>query len=257
MLHLTSVVDIRDNLRQCCATQLNKRLFDVKGATMLDAASEENLLSWIKEIAVKGVHKEVHRTQFVHCKQKQGECLNSYHGRLRAEASLCDFRVSAPTTCDNNGCTCVNHGIKVSYQDDMVATQLVAGLYNADHQSKVLSESATLTTLDAKLKRLQVLEKSDTSLSSLSNTEAFSNYTAGGDNERNTGDHRRQKNSQRKQKWEKADKESTPAGEKCADCGKKHSQCGNCKGFHKCTTRCNHCKKMGHIKNCCRKFLQL
>ena len=88
--------EIRDNLRQCCTPQLNKRLFDVKGAATLNVASEQDLLSWIKEIAVKGVHKEVHRTQFVHCKQKQGEGLNSYYGRLKAESSLCDFRVPAP-----------------------------------------------------------------------------------------------------------------------------------------------------------------
>ena len=79
MTKLTDLTDIRDNLRQCCSTQLNKRLFDTKGADLLNAASEANLLTWIKEIAVKGVHKEVHRTQFVHCKQKQGKCLNSYH----------------------------------------------------------------------------------------------------------------------------------------------------------------------------------
>ena len=98
MAKLTDLEDIRDNLRQCCSTQLNKRLFDVKGAATLDAASEVDLLAWIKEIAVQGVHKEVHRTQFVHCKQKQGEKLNSYHGRLKAESKLCDFRVPAPTT---------------------------------------------------------------------------------------------------------------------------------------------------------------
>ena len=75
MAKLTVIEEIRDNLRQCCATQLNKRLFDVKGAATLDAAEEVQLIEWIKEIAVKGVHKEVHRTQFVHCKQKQGESL--------------------------------------------------------------------------------------------------------------------------------------------------------------------------------------
>ena len=52
-------MDIRDNLRQCCANQLNKRLFDVKGVALLNTATEINLLQWIKDIAVKGIHKEV------------------------------------------------------------------------------------------------------------------------------------------------------------------------------------------------------
>ena len=250
MAKLTAIADIRDNLRQCCSAQLNKRLFDVKGAATLNAATEENLLAWIKEIAVQGVHKEVHRTQFVHLKQKQGERINSFHGRLKAEARLCDFRMTSPETCGNADCTCANHGVQVSYQDDMVATQLVAGLYNSDHQSKVLSESSTLVTLDDKLKRLLVIEKSDTSLSTLGSNEAFTNYT--GSNKKSSSGYKKQ--------WQNKDQEqqAETAGDiTCTVCGKKHAQCKTCEGFHKCTTRCKFCKKKGHIKNCCQKLLKL
>ena len=138
MANLTDVEGIRDNLRQCCSPSLNKRLFDLKSAATLNAASEADLLKWIKEIAVKGVHKEVHRTQFVNLRGKQGESVTAYLGRLKAESSLCDFRVAAPPSCSDSACTCANYGIYVSYQDDMVATQLVAGLYNSDHQAKIL-----------------------------------------------------------------------------------------------------------------------
>ena len=68
MAKVTAIADVRDNLRQCCASQLNKRLFDVKGAAALNGATEQDLLLWIRETAVKGVHKEVHRTQYVACK---------------------------------------------------------------------------------------------------------------------------------------------------------------------------------------------
>ena len=78
------------------------------------------------------------------------------------------------SACADEQCTCANHGIQVSYTDDMVATQLVAGLYNSDHQVKVLSESTTLITLNAKFQRL--LEKSDTSLSSFTNNDACQLY---------------------------------------------------------------------------------
>ena len=37
MAKLTAIDNIRDNLRQCCAPQLNKRLFDVKGTASLNA----------------------------------------------------------------------------------------------------------------------------------------------------------------------------------------------------------------------------
>ena len=161
-----------------------------------------NLPAWIKDIAVKGVHKEVHRNQFVRLTQKQGQSINAYYGCLKAEASLCDFRIAAPSTCADEHCTCANHGVQVDYTDDMVATQLVAGVYNSDHQVKVLSESAALASLDAKFKRLVVLEKSETSLSSLTNHEAFSNYT-GGSYHRGPGGDKLKDNQTRKEKWSK------------------------------------------------------
>lgn len=99
MAKLTAIDDIRDNLRQCCSVQLNKILFDLKGAATLNAASEDELLLWIKETAVKGVHMEVHRNTFVQLRQKQGESITKYLGRLKAEASLREFRQSAPASC--------------------------------------------------------------------------------------------------------------------------------------------------------------
>ena len=253
MAKLTAIVDTRDNLRQCCATQLNKMLFDVKGADILDSATEEDLIGWIKAIAVKGVHKEVHRTTFVSIQQKQGEGGNAYYSRLKSASSLCDFRVAAPSACADDNCTCAHHGMQISYQDDMVATQLVAGLYSNEHKSKILSDSATLTKLDDKLEKLLVLEKSDISMSSLGGTDAFANYTYGrNDHEKGIKDidkRKREKVTQRR-RWEKAD-----ANSKCPDCKKKHPQCATCKGYHKCTTKCNFCKDMGHIKNCCPKYV--
>ncbi len=254
MAKLTVITEIRDNLRQCCTIQLNKRLFDVKGPATLNAATEDDLLAWIKEIAVKAMHTEVHRTQFVNCKQKQGENLSAFHGSLKSKSSLCDFRVAAPSTCANNACTCANHGMQVSYQDDMVATQLVAGLYNAEHQAKILSESGTLVTLKEKLERLTILEKSEISLSSLGNSEAFSNYAGAGGKSRDG-------QKKRWEKWKKKDKDAArqtnTVGNTCAECGQKHPQCTVCQGYHKCTTKCNLCKTLGHIKNCCPKMAEL
>ena len=262
MANLTDIDGIRDNLRQCCSVQLNKRLFDVKGAATLNAAAEADLLVWIKEIAVKGMHKEVHRTQFVHCKQKQGECLNSYHGRLKAESKLCDFRIPAPATCSENTCTCPNHGMQISYQDDMVATQLVAGLYNSEHQAKVLSESATLVTLEDKLKRLAVLETSDTSLSSLAGHDATINLTRGGLQDGRGPDNRQRQRGNRRRKKKEQPNTTVPRPSDgdgtgiCVECGESHPQCPTCKGYHKCSTQCNFCKKFGHIRNCCRGLLK-
>ncbi len=206
MACLTSEDDIRDNLRQCCSSSLNKRLFDLKSAATLNAATEIDLLKWMMEIAVKRVHKEVHRTQFVNLRNKQGESVTAYLGRLKAESSLCDFRITAPATCSDMNCTCANHGIHVNYQDDMVATQLVAGLYNTDHKVEILSESAELGDLDKKFERLLVLEKSGTSLSTLSGGEAFSNVVSGSYPKRHQGGRRFDRNKS----WREKDRQEKP-----------------------------------------------
>jgi hypothetical protein len=258
MTNLTDATVVRDNLRQCCAPSLNKRLFDVHTGAVLDAASETELLSWIKGLAVKGVHKEVHRTQFVNVRQKQGELVNAFYGNLKSKASLCDFRVKAPSTCGDNACTCVNHGVYVSFQDEMVATQLVAGLYNNDHQLKVLSESGALPTLDSKVKRLLVLESSDASLSSLSGGEAFSNVSSMRKGSGKTSKQwRKERNERRTDGWKAADKAAGETMPLCQECKQKHPQCPTCHGYHKCTTKCNLCQKLGHIKNYCPKFSSL
>ena len=262
MAKLTTLVDIRDNLRQCCTDPLNKRLFDIKGAAALNNSNEDELLTWIKGIAVKGVHKEVHRTQLVKLKQKPGESINSYYGKLKAESSLCDLRVAAPATCGSADCHCVNHGVQVSYQDDLVATQLVAGLYNSEHQAKILAESADLPTLEDKLKRLMVLEKSDASLSSLNASDApggaaTSNMVKGkfiNPNKDGLTKLRRRRGPKPPPGGPKNDGPKPEGNGGCEECGKQHPQCRACKGYHKCTTRCNLCKGMGHVKNCCPTF---
>ena len=158
--------------------------------------------------------------------------------------------------CVDQNCTCTNHGAYISYQDDMVATQLVAGLYNTEHQAKVLFESSDLQDLDKKFKRLLVLEKSDASLSTLSSGgDAYSHMVAGFTTKRRGGGGG--KKSDRKSAWKEKDKSGKPLPGKpstlndstCVECKGKHPQC--CGGYHKCTTKCNSCQGLGHIRNCC------
>ena len=103
---------------------LDKHLFEVKGLDALDSATETDLLPWVKEIVVKGVPQ--HSVCLLVPEARP--ITNAYHGLLKAEANLCNFRVSAQSTCAGEQCTCANRGIQVSYTDDIVATQLVATL---------------------------------------------------------------------------------------------------------------------------------
>ena len=138
-------------LRDSCSHDVNKLLYQFIGGDDLNATglSEIKLLEYIRNVAVKVDHKEVHRLNFSRLKQTDGELASQYVGRLKVKASLCDFSV-------NCGC-----GRGVSYASDMVAQQLVSGLANPEHQAKVIAEAKTLITLEKKVEKVMSLEAAD------------------------------------------------------------------------------------------------
>ena len=129
-----------------------------------------------------------------------------------------------------------------------------------------MSESSELPHLATKFQRILLLEKSAASLTSLSGGDAYSNIVQ----------YRGETAGNRKSSWSKkkkfprqprsdsqnnrADNRSEdvdPSAIVCQDCKSPHPKCRSCGGSHKCTTRCNGCKGMGHIKNCCPSAVQL
>ena len=101
---------------------MNKLLFEYVGPTQLDSATEVELLAHIKSVAVKGLHKEVHRMNFGKMRQADGESITHYVARLKSKASLCSFVIS---------CACQEN---VSYAEEMISQQLVTGLRDQQHQ---------------------------------------------------------------------------------------------------------------------------
>ena len=167
MTALVETEGIRDELRECCSKQLNTRLVQMHGSGSLGSCDEEQLLGYIKAIAVRGVHKEVHRAAFQGMHQQQGEMYQGYAARLKAKADLCLYVIKA-TACGDDLCNCAGHNRQLYYRDEMVGTQLVAGALNKEHQAKILSETASLHSLEDKLDRLMALEKSESSSATLS-----------------------------------------------------------------------------------------
>ena len=73
MTGLRSDDDLRMELRASCSSDVNKLLFEYVGPAQLDSATEVELLAHIKSVAVKGLHKEVHRMNFGKMRQADGE----------------------------------------------------------------------------------------------------------------------------------------------------------------------------------------
>jgi len=149
--------------RASCSTDVNRLLFEFVGAQSLDAANENEMLTHIRSVAVKGTHKEVHRMNFSKLNQMEGETISQFVARLKSQASLCQFNIT---------CNAHDPPKKLSYADDMVTQQLIAGLGNQQHQSRVLAEATTLITLAAEIARLHCLESTEESTTQMRNQPA-------------------------------------------------------------------------------------
>ena len=121
-------------------------------ARTLQTATENDLLGFIKSVAVKTVHPEVYRQHFYNLQQSGGETVTSFISRLKAQAVLCEFQCKG--TCRDNNCT-------PSYAEEMIHSQLIGGMRNSSHQSRVLSEMAALRTLEQLTTRLLTLEATE------------------------------------------------------------------------------------------------
>ena len=224
------VYKIRLELRASCSAEVNQFLFEYVGTATLNVATEEELLSHIKSVAVKTVHKEVHTLAFNAMKQEKGESITHFVGQLRSKAFLCGFEVE---------CTSHTPPIKLSYAEKMIEQRLVAGLYNPEHQRRILSEAAALTTLDAKVKRLQVLEATEESAALLNPTPPSSAAAS---------------RSAYKQTKSRPSEEAESAP-KCRNCGHpSHPGSKPIKDRRSCPARgktCLKCKKKGHFSTVC------
>ena len=152
MASLTSVTEIRNELRSTCSSKINEMLFNFVGPNALNQASEDELMNYIKSVAVKAIHPEVYRQHFFTLRQSDCESITNFISRLKAQAMLCAF--NSEGSCNQNDCS-------VSFSEDMVKSQLMAGLRNPTHQSKVLSEMEALKTSELVTTRLLALESTE------------------------------------------------------------------------------------------------
>ena len=157
MGNLSGETVIRNELRACCSEEVDRMLFNFVGAA-LKTATEVQLLNHIKSIAVVGVHKEVHRQKFNKMVQAEGQGIVQFVAKLKAQSTLCAFVVR----CKSNGCD-----EEVSFAEEMISTQMISGLRNHDHQSRILAEADKLSGFQEKFERLANLEKTDNSTSHL------------------------------------------------------------------------------------------
>lgn len=227
---------VRLELRACCSTEVNKLLFEYVGATVLDTVTEAQLLGHMKEVTVKTVHKEVHRMAFHALSQDQGESVTQFVARLKSKAFLCQFEIN---------CSCCTPPVKQSYAEDEIAQRLVTGLCNQEHQRKIMSEAASLTTLDLKIKRLQVLEATEESSLTIHKPAPPSEAAL-----------IRSQYKARKTEKVKSDAQEGNSQQGCRWCGRTSHPGGKLHDRRSCPAQkkiCDNCGRKGHLSKVCEK----
>lgn len=149
MTLLTDPIETRNELRSACSSSVNEMLFNFVGPDALNNATEQQLMGYIKSVAVKSIHPEVYRQRFFTMKQSDGETITAFISRLKSQAMLCTFE---------RRCGCDNQHGTTSYAEDMIKSQIIAGLRNTSHQSRILTEIFSLPTLGDLVERLLTLE---------------------------------------------------------------------------------------------------
>ena len=137
---------IRSELQLCCSESVRTRLYQMKG-DQLNTITENDLLESIKKACVNKVTVAQHRSQFFAMSQTQGEAPQSHLARVRAKSTLSQFET---TYMCSDGCA-HDMAVQVSYAEDVVESQLIAGLINPDHKERLLLEADKMPTLDAKM----------------------------------------------------------------------------------------------------------
>ena len=243
MCRMKTLATIRNELRTTLTPEANKLLFELYGPELLNTASEEYLLNQIRLVTVKGLHKEVHRQQFHAMRQLEGESVTHFLSRLRGKAKFCQFQVSCP---NSNQC-----GQLVSYSDDMVAGQLIAGLANSEHQSRVLAEAATHTNLDQKFSRLICLESTEKATPHFrDNTQPIAS------SHMQKSDHGQQSQERPRQPRDKRSPPTPRRFKTCNGCGRTTHPNGSMdrKDCPAVRVKCHFCGLTGHFKVACRRF---
>ena len=232
---------MRYELRATCSSEINSMLLGTIGRDLLNAATGDELLAYIKSVAIVIMHKEVHRQNFTKLQQSDNESITHYIARLKSAPQLCDFSIANPT-----GAT------MVSFAEEMVATQLISGLQNQDHQSSLLKDADMLQSFKAMFDRLISLETTDKSTLRLANRESVASASAA------------MKSSYQKAKFQRGDgarsdgarNTSKDQQRRCDYCRRTTHPDGKSMSKSNCPAAgrtCNACGTLDHFANVCRK----
>ena len=209
--------EIIDQLWGCLADGL-ERAAQMDGAG--DLKTETELRDRIKRLAVKQQNTLVSQVKFLQMGQDRDEPVAGFVARLRGTAQLCDL------------VNCSHCQRETSYQDKVMAHQLVRALVDPTIQEKILAlasdgKKLSLQEIISAVEAQEMGKRSQGLLTGSGGLNRMSEYRSNKD----------------KPKYE-------PSEEKCKSCGRKDHK----KGADECRAKgkeCNKCRKIGHFSIVC------
>ena len=117
-------------LQAACDEFLLRRVYDA--GVLASLKTEYLLLSQIKKLAVRMVHKTLQLQNMWAMTQSPEEPVRAFCSHLVGTAELCDLTV----ICSKTGCD-----EKTSYRDQVVLQDLLKGMHDVDIRTRVLSRT--------------------------------------------------------------------------------------------------------------------
>ena len=112
-----SGIDMVIQLLECCEEDLRKDITRAAGGSLTDK-SEDEVLEWIKMLAVKQENVMVARVELHNFKQHHDESIRSFGARIKGQANVCKYILSCPSC---------NHDVNYTY--NIIKDVIIKGMY--------------------------------------------------------------------------------------------------------------------------------
>ena len=141
-----SGIDMVIQLLECCEEDLRKDITRAAGGSLTDK-SEDEVLEWIKMLAVKQENVMVARVELHNFKQHHDESIRSFGARIKGQANVCKYILSCPSC---------NHD--VNYTNDIIKDVIIKGIYDQEIQLDLLSERNQTMLLEDVIRFIEAKE---------------------------------------------------------------------------------------------------
>ena len=125
-------------LLECCEENLRKDLTRTHGR--LNTETEQNVLKFIKTLAVRPENVLVARVQLQCLRQDREETIRSFCARLRGQARVCNFTQQKQCSCSEK--------VDFDYSEIMVRDALIRGIADEDIRLEIVGQPKQDMTLD-------------------------------------------------------------------------------------------------------------